>query len=299
MSQPRAYLVDSSIYIFRAWHVYDSRLSDSEGRPVNAVYGFGEFLWQLIQQKRPSLLACAFDASQTNSWRRELYPEYKANRDPAPPELKRQFGLCQDFCRSVGIAEFSSDRYEADDIIGTLATRLRADGYAITIVSADKDLTQLVTGDEDAWWDFARGTVLNHRGVEKQFGVKPHQIADLLAISGDKVDNIIGVPGIGYKLASKLLKKYTCIDNLLDNLHRVGDMQFRGSARIQMLLEKHRDLLPLNRALTRIATDMTLETGDLAPKGLDQPGFDALIDSLGLNEHYRRRWYGLPYNNPQ
>ena len=148
-----------------------------------------------------------FDSSQTESYRRELYPDYKANRPPAPPELKQQFERCRAFCQAVGIPAFGSNRYEADDIIGSLASYFREQGFAITVVSADKDLTQLILGEEDAWWDFARGTVLNRRGVEKQFGVKPEQIPDMLALSGDKIDNIPGIPGVGYTTASKILKK--------------------------------------------------------------------------------------------
>src|SRR5690554_544465 len=138
-ARPRAYLIDTSIYIFRAWHVYDAGICDQEGRPVNAVAGFSDFLWQLIRYKRPGLVVCAFDDSQINSYRRELFPDYKANRTPAPPELRRQFALCREFCQAVGIPAFGSDRFEADDIIGSLAACLRARGYAVTVVSADKD----------------------------------------------------------------------------------------------------------------------------------------------------------------
>lgn len=109
---------------------------------------------------------------------------------------------------------------EADDIIGTLATRLRNEGYDITIVSADKDLTQLVLGERDAWWDFARGNVLNHKGIEKQFGVRPELIADMLALSGDKVDNIPGIPGIGYKMASNILKNIMVLNLFLKILKK-------------------------------------------------------------------------------
>src|SRR5690606_2708554 len=104
---------------------------------------------------------------------------------------------------------FGSDRYEADDIIASLAACLRQRGYAVTVVSADKDLAQLVQAEDDAWWDFARGVILDREGVRRRFGVAPEQIADLLALSGDKVDNIDGVPGVGYKLAAKLLQKYS------------------------------------------------------------------------------------------
>ncbi len=296
MSNPRAYLVDSSIYIFRAWHVFDDAITDVEGNPSNAVYGFSEFLYQLIEQKQPEFIACAFDAHQTDSYRREIYPEYKANRPPAPKELKMQFRYCREFCRSVGIAEFASNRFEADDIIGTLATRLRNEGFDITIVSADKDLTQLVLGERDAWWDFARGNVLNIKGVKKQFGVQPRQIADLLALSGDKVDNIPGIPGVGYKMASNLLQKYPCIDDILQNIGDISKMKFRGSARIQNLVEEHQGLLPINKRLTEIVTDAVFDNHEqpIHWQGIpDERAFHALFDHLNVSDQRRQRWLQL------
>ncbi len=292
----RAYLIDSSIYIFRAWHVYDDAIEDIHGNPANAVYGFSEFLYQLFQQKQPEYIACAFDAHQTNSYRCEIYPEYKANRPPAPEELIVQFRYCREFCRAMGIPEFGSDRFEADDIIGTLATRLRNEGFDITIISADKDLTQLVVGERDAWWDFARGTVLNHKGVEKHWGVKPGQIADLLALSGDKVDNIPGIPGVGYKMASNLLKKYKTIEDVLDNIEHISKMKFRGSARIQNLVQEHQHLLPINKRLTEIVTDAVFDNHDthIRWQGIpDEDVFHELLDQLNVSEQRRQRWLQL------
>ncbi len=105
-NKKRAYLIDSSIYIFRGWHVYPVEMTDMNGNPANAIYGFTEFLQQLIELEQPEYIACAFDASHTDSYRREIYPEYKANRPPAPAELKSQFRHCRDFCRAAGIATF-------------------------------------------------------------------------------------------------------------------------------------------------------------------------------------------------
>lgn len=292
----RAYLIDSSIYIFRAWHIFDDAIADIHGNPTNAVYGFSEFLYQLFQQKRPEYIACAFDAHQTNSYRCEIYPEYKANRPPAPEELIVQFRYCREFCRAVGIPEFGSDRFEADDIIGTLAHRLRNEGFDITIISADKDLTQLVLGERDAWWDFARGTVLNNKGVEKHWGVKPSQIADLLALSGDKVDNIPGIPGVGYKMASNLLKKYQTIEDVLENIEHISKMKFRGSARIQSLVEEHQHLLPTNKRLTEIVTDAVFDNHDchIRWQGIpDEDVFHALLDQLNVSQQRRQRWLQL------
>ena len=294
-TRPRAYLIDSSIYIFRAWHVYDDSICDAAGNAANAVYGFTEFLYQLIQQKQPAYIACAFDEHQTNSYRREIYSEYKANRPPAPEDLILQFDYCRDFCRAAGIPEFGSDRYEADDIIGTLSARLREEGFDITIVSADKDLTQLVLGKHDAWWDFARGNVLNDKGVEKHFGVKPENIADLLALAGDKVDNIPGIPGVGYKMASNMLQKFKSVESILDNIENISKMKFRGSARIQNLVNEHQHILPDNKKLTTIVTDAIFDNHmqDISWPGINENELHDLFDILDVSDARRRRWMQL------
>lgn len=294
MSLPRAYLIDSSIYIFRAWYVYDEAITDSEGNPSNAVFGFTDFLYQLIRQKKPEYIACAFDSSQTDSYRKELYPDYKANREPAPEELKIQFQHCRNFCEALGIANFGSDRFEADDIIGSLAHRLREQGMAVTIVSADKDLAQLVLGEEDAWWDFARGKVLNHRGVEQHFGVKPAQIADMLALTGDKIDNIPGIPGVGSTTASRILQKYSSVEEVLENIENIAAMKFRGSSRVQALINTHKDILPLNKLLTTIVTDMEFDDEpDLSWNGINEDAFNQISELLAISDAMHKRWFEL------
>ena len=293
-SKKRAYLIDSSIYIFRGWHAYSDEITDIDGNPSNAVYGFTEFLHQLIEFEKPEYIACAFDAKQTNSYRRELYPDYKGNRPPAPPELKQQFKHCRDFCRAAGIADFSSNRFEADDIIGTLATRLREDGFSITILSADKDLAQLIKPG-DMWWDFARDKIMHYRDVEKVFGVKPELIADLLALTGDAVDNIPGIPGVGYKMASNLLKKYPSVELVLENIDNISKMKFRGSGRIQKLVEEHQHILPLNKQLTTIVTDAEFKgpKDDIRWQGVYQDALNAILDYLNAGAGRRARWLNL------
>ena len=293
-SKKRAYLIDSSIYIFRGWHAYSDEITDIDGNPSNAVYGFTEFLHQLIEFEKPEYIACAFDAKQTNSYRRELYPDYKGNRPPAPPELKQQFKHCRDFCRAAGIADFSSNRFEADDIIGTLATRLRDEGFSITILSADKDLAQLIKPG-DMWWDFARDKIMHYRDVEKVFGVKPELIADLLALTGDAVDNIPGIPGVGYKMASNLLKKYPSVELVLENIDNISKMKFRGSGRIQKLVEEHQHILPLNKQLTTIVTDAEFKgpKDDIRWRGVYQDALNAILDYLNAGAGRRARWLNL------
>ena len=141
---PVVHLVDASFFVFRAYYSIPPEMADGEGRPVNALYGFARFLGDLIEREKPEHIAVAFDESLAGSFRNRIYPAYKANREPAPPGLKEQFGRCREFCRLLGLAEFGSAEYEADDIIGTLAKRMRAAGFSSTVVTRDKDLAQLI-----------------------------------------------------------------------------------------------------------------------------------------------------------
>jgi DNA polymerase I len=295
LSIPRVYLIDASIYIFRAWHIFESTLTTRDGQPANAIFGFSDFLYQVLRQTKATHIACAFDASQKDSFRKEIYPEYKANRTPAPADLKVQFAGCREFCRAAGIAEFASERYEADDIIGSLAHRYRQQGFAITVISADKDLTQLVVGEHDRWWDFARGSSLDPHGVRKNFGVYPAQIADMLALSGDKVDNIPGIPGVGYATAAKLLQKYPSVDSIIANQHEIGTMKFRGAIRIQTLIKQHHTLLPRNKQLTTVACDMDFDSApELSWRGVDSARFTDCCEQFAFNGMLKERWLQLP-----
>ncbi len=253
-----------------------------------------KFLRELLELEQPEYIACAFDAKQTNSYRREIFPEYKANRPPAPIELKSQFKHCRNFCRAAGIADFSSNRFEGDDIIGTLATQLRADGFRVTILSADKDLAQLLRPG-DVWWDYARNKILHYKDIEKNFGVKPELIADLLALAGDKVDNIPGIPGIGYKMASNLLKKYPSVELIIENSHKISEMKFRGSKRIQMLVEQHHHILPMTKQLTTIVVDAKFKgaKNDINWPGINRDAMHAMFDQLDAADARRERWFNL------
>jgi 5'-3' exonuclease len=269
VSKEPVYLVDSSIYVFRAWFVLPDTITDLNGNPVNAVYGFSDFVSQLLTQTRPSHIGFAFDESLSSSFRNEIYPEYKANRESAPEELKRQFLYCRQLLRFSGLAEFGSDRYEADDLIGTLSQRYGDREHSIHILTGDKDLAQLIRG-EDTWWDYARNNRLNHKGIEKKFGVRPDQIADQLAIAGDKVDNIPGIPGIGMATAARLLKKFGSLDQILDNIDSISDMKIRGARRIQELVEEHQDTVRLSRKLTHIERQAEIPYPELSPGRPDQ-----------------------------
>lgn len=282
---PRVYLVDASIYVFRSWFTYPDDLTDSDGWQANAVYGFADFLNALLRSIQPAYIACAFDQSLSTSYRNEIYPPYKANRDPAPEELKRQFEHCRLLARSLGIAEYASERYEADDILGTLAVMMRERGHPVTIISSDKDLAQLIVSDEDEWWDYARNVRLDAEGIRNKFGVQPSLIAEMLALSGDAVDNIPGIPGIGQKTAIGLLSRYGGLDDIYENLADVPDCGMRGAKRIATLLETHEEDARLALSLTRIVDTVPVDANpdDLSWQGADKDMLNSVIDLIGFN----------------
>ena len=286
------YLVDSSIYIFRAWHTFGP-VNDADGKPANAVHGFIDFLYQLISRRQPKLIACAFDESHGQSLRHKLYPAYKANRPPAPPDLKHQFALCQQFVKSCGIAALASPDIEADDIIGCLVGQARAHDISSVIISADKDLCQFV-GRNDAAWNYATDTWLDERLIEKRFGVRPAQIPDLLALTGDKVDNIPGVPGIGVTTAAKLLIKWGNLDALFANVHKVATMKFRGARHVSTLLQEHRDTVLLARELTGLLTlpDFSIDVTTLGINP-DCAKFEKVSQQIGLSGSRQSQWQTL------
>ena len=288
----RAYLVDASIYIFRAWYSYPEDMTDSNGCLVNAVHGYADFLTSLLRQLKPRHIACAFDGSLATSFRNEIYPPYKANREPAPAELKYQFELCRRLTRALGISEYSSDRFEADDILGSMASMMATEGHPVTIITSDKDLTQLLQSKHDRWWDYARNIQLDHNGVEQRFGVRPEQIADLLALAGDTVDNIPGIPGIGPKTAAGLLQRYRSLEGIYEHLHEVDSCGLRGAARIRQLLTEHEDDARLARRLT-VVSDQAL-TGNtpscLRWKGINNSQLEEVSDNLGVSRFRRRQW---------
>jgi DNA polymerase I len=249
---------------------------DADGRPVNAVHGYTRFLCELLERERPSHLAVAFDASLTTSFRNAIYPPYKANRELPPPDLEYQFVQCRAVTEALGIHVLIDHTYEADDLIGSMLWSLRGHGFRSVIVSADKDFGQLL-GEHDEQWDFARNMRWGPAGVFERLGVHPEQVADFLALCGDAVDNIPGVPGIGAKTAAALLAHFGNLDELLERIDEVAFLRVRGAASCAAKLKEHGESARLYRRLTRIALDAPV-SGNVDAL-LRQRGTDAL-DSL-------------------
>ncbi|MGK2924016.1 MAG: 5'-3' exonuclease [Lysobacterales bacterium] len=290
MNLPPVYLVDASVYIFRAWFSMPDAFVNEAGQPTNAVYGFSSFLCSLLEQTGAEHVAVAFDESLTTSFRNEIYPAYKANREPAPAELKRQFAWARAVAEAIGLQCFGDDRYEADDLIGTLAVYWRARGHPICVVTADKDLAQLV-GEADHWWDFSRNQKLNAAQLTKKFGVMPAQIADYLALTGDAVDNIKGVPGVGPKSAAALLGHFGDLDKLYARLEEVPSLAIRGARSLHKRLAEYREAAELARKLTVIETAVAsaLATPNLVRSEVDTARLNRLFDELAFGGMLRQR----------
>ncbi|PIE00237.1 MAG: flap endonuclease [Thiothrix nivea] len=291
----RVWLVDASIYVFRAWFVRGYIPYDRDHHPVNAVRGFLHFLYAFLHEQRPQHLAFAFDTSLQTSARKAIYPAYKANREPAPPELKYQFQLCRDFLDALGIVQRASVHDEADDLIGSWAAQQRHQQGAdtqIIIISGDKDLAQLIS-NHDLWWDYGRRKPLHDGGIKSEFGVWPQQLADQLAMAGDKADNIPGIPGVGMATAAKLLKRFGNLDNLLQNARQIGQMQIHGAKRLQQLVTEHQTTVRLARQLTGINCKVADLPQDLrrGPKQADQ--LRELCERLQLSEQQYQQWLAI------
>lgn len=289
-ARPTLHLVDASMYVFRAYYSMAPEHVDHEQQPVHAVGGFLSFLLGLLEQARPTHLLVAFDESLTSSFRNRLYPAYKANRELPPPDLDRQFAYCRELVGALGLAAAAHAEYEADDLIGSAVRCGRDAGFRSVIVSGDKDLGQLLEAD-DQIWDYARRERYGPEGVQQRLGVLPVQVADFLALTGDAVDNIPGVPGIGPKTAAPLLAHFGTLEALLARLDEVPFLRLRGAAAAAQRIRQHREQALLSRRLTGIALDAPLPGGiDAFALGApSEAGLSTLLDRLGFGPLTRRR----------
>jgi DNA polymerase-1 len=287
MPSQHLYLVDGSSYIFRAFHRLPP-LTNKFGLNVGAVYGYTTMLWKLAdglnKADGPTHLAVILDASES-TFRNQMYDQYKANRPPAPPELVPQFPLIRDATRAFSIPCIEQEGLEADDIIACYAKAALAEGWNVTIVSSDKDLMQLIEPGLDML-DTMNDRRIGRDEVIEKFGVPPEQVGEVLALMGDSVDNVPGVPGVGPKTASLLIQQYGDVEGVLANVEEITKPKLK-----QNLIE-HADKARLSRELVRLICDVPLpEPLDaLAIKGipeaplrefLEHHGFRTLLARLG------------------
>jgi len=243
------YLVDGSGYIFRAYHALPP-MTRSDGTPVNAVYGFTNMLIKLLEDTKADRLAVIFDASE-HTFRNELYPEYKANRDEAPDELKPQFPLIRDAVRAFNVPCIELAGYEADDLIASYAKAAVAAGDDVVVVSSDKDLMQLVT-DKVAMLDPIKNRRIGAAEVMERFGVGPDKVIHVQALCGDPTDNVPGVRGIGVKTAAELINTYGDLDGLYKNVDQIKQPKRRET------LKENEDKARISLTLVTLKDDVAL-----------------------------------------
>jgi len=296
MNTHRAWLIDASIYIFRAWFSLPARWHSPDGYPLNAVYGYASFLLDFLQRTGgASHCAAAFDESLGTCFRNDILPGYKASRTLPDEALAFQLITCRELTELLDISCYGGQRYEADDYIATLATRFAADGIPVTVVTRDKDLGQVLVGSADYWWDFAADVKLNREDFSKRFGVLPEQFADYLALVGDSIDDIPGVPGVGAKTAAALLQHYRDLDTLAGQLDSLAQLPLRGAGKLGDRLQSAWDQVLVSRQLTALATRVD-GVGDcprfsLMPERLAD--FADALATLGLGGALLRRCHSL------
>jgi DNA polymerase I len=278
------HLVDASPYIFRAHFSLPSSIKSPTGERTGAVYGFASFLLKLIADEKPTHLGVAFDRNLNGSFRNDYYPAYKAQREDPPPEIVAQIDPCLEVAAALGCVTWIDERYEADDLIATVCDAVTRRGHGAVVVTSDKDLAQLVS-EQVTLLDFAKETRFTPDDVREKFGVRPDQITDLLALAGDPVDNIPGVPGIGRKTAAELLAVFGHLEDLYSRLDEVRQSpKIRGGKGLFTKLTEHRDLAFLSKRLATVAADAPVAASldELAYQGADSDAVTALFERLGF-----------------
>ena len=273
-------LVDGSSYLYRAFHALPP-LTTSTGQPVGAIRGVISMLNKLADSTGAERMVVVFDASG-KTFRDDMYAEYKANREKMPDELREQIEPLHSIIRALGFPLLAVPGVEADDVIGTLAKQAEAAGEEVLISTGDKDLAQLVT-DQVTLVNTMSDSTLTPIGVEEKFGVPPERMIDFLALTGDSVDNVPGIPKCGPKTAAKWLNAYGSLDGVVESAESIG-------GKIGETFREHMHVLPLSKALVTIKTDCELPVGleQLARSAPDLEQLTALYTDLELNQFLKR-----------
>jgi len=237
------YLIDGSSYIHRAYHAIKN-LTNSKGLPTNAIFGFAKMLLKLLDEKSPEYIGIAFDLKGP-TFRHEICKGYKASRPAMPEDMAVQIPYIKDIVTKLNIRILEKEGYEADDLIGTVSTLSRKQGFHVVIVSGDKDFRQLVS-DDIIIWDSMNDKITDYKKIRSEFEVEPEQIIDVMALSGDKIDDIPGIPGVGEKTGVKLIQQFRTMENLFKNTHKIEKELLRQK------LEQYEEQAILSKKLVTI-----------------------------------------------
>ena len=275
-SSQQLYLLDGSSFIYRAYYGF-RECAASDGTPANAVLGFTVMLLDLLRDNRPDYFAVVFDPPREDTFRRDIYPAYKANRDAMPEDLAPQLPYIRKVLQALNIPALEAPGFEADDVIATLARSYAADGIDVTVVTGDKDLLQIVN-DRIGLLDTMKGRRSGPQEVLERFGVPSELVADVLGLAGDASDNIPGVPGIGEKTAAKLVQQFGSLEGVLQWKSLVNGKTRRES------LHLHADQALLSKSLATVRYDVPMEVAlaDLQVRSADLPQLIPLLRELGF-----------------
>jgi 5'-3' exonuclease len=252
-------LIDASIYIFQYYFsLPDNWFSDADTFPTAAVYGYTTFLTRLLDIHCPQRIAVCFDESLHSCFRNSIYPHYKSSRALPDEALAFQLAACRQVTALLGIQTYGSKTHEADDLLGSLYQRLTRSKTPIAVLTRDKDLGQLLCREQDFLWDYAKDQRYYISHIQQKWGVWPHQLVDYLALVGDTVDDIPGVPGIGAKTAQQLLARYDSIDALLNSIDELTHLPLRGATRIAKNLRQYRQQIHIAQQLATIVTNLNV-----------------------------------------
>jgi len=279
VKQP-VYVIDAMNYIFRAYHALPDNITSPDGMLTNAVLGYTRTLLRIIKERKPEYMAAAFE--KNTSFRNSIFADYKATRKQTPDDLEAQFDYCRKITEAIGIVCMEVDDYEADDVIGTIATRMSTLGHPVVVVTGDKDMSQLVSTHVQVY-DIAKEHWLDETAVREKFGVAPGQIPDLLALHGDHVDNIPGVRGVGEKTAREILSVCQTVEDLVD-ADLAAKFRFRGRDEILRRIRENMETVRISRKLATICCEAPI---DVSPEVVryrrgDRRTLDSLCQELGF-----------------
>ena len=270
MRKSRLYLIDATAFCYRAYYALKG-LATSSGQPTNAIFGFVNFLNKILKQENPEYLGICFDVSR-DTFRKRKFAEYKIQRPQMPEALMSQIPIIKQIIRAYGIIIYEKHGFEADDLIASLSKKARQTGLDVMIISSDKDILQLVDEHIVVLSPYKnKGTVYDSKKIEEVFGIKPAQVIDFIALTGDSADNIPAVKGVGEKTAVKLIQDFKSIDGILTNLNKIS------SQKLQNTLKESIQKISLNRSIVKLKDDVDLEF-DLEELKLKEPDNSALYN---------------------
>jgi len=269
MSEKRLFLIDATAFCYRAFYALPG-LSTSFGQPTNAIYGFLNILNKILKENKPDYLAACFDVSR-DTFRQKKFADYKIQRPPMPDGLSSQVPLIKEIVSAYGILILEKEGFEADDVIATMVKKARENGLSVTIVSSDKDILQLVDDKTVVFSPYKdAGVTYDQDKVIERFGVSPKRIADIITLMGDQVDNIPGIPGIGEKTATQLIKNFSSLDNLLNNIDTLKQEKVKQS------IVGNMDRINLNKELVALEQNVDIDF-DLKKLSIGKPNVNELF----------------------